>query len=161
MKNFNFLTLSDRSVSMWARCKWPLSAMRVMVSRQKARLVARSPPLWRLLSWRCIISQSFIDFFDPPKQWFVRDVQRAPGGWAGGCTRGVGIFFAPSLSKRSGCGRKEIVHKCPFLHHLKSVFAAATAATAEPIWADGQQRGVPSLAALRHATPCMLENDPQ
>ena len=128
MKNFNFLTLSDRSVSMWARCKWPLSAMRVMVSRQKARLVARSPPLWRLLSWRCIISQSFIDFFDPPKQWFVRSWCAAGAGRVaglGGCTRGVGIFFAPSLSRRSGCGRKEIVHKCPFLHHLKSVFAAA------------------------------------
>ena len=93
----------------------------------------------------------------------------ASAGWAGGCTRGVGIFFAPSLSKRSGCGRKEIVHKCPFLHHLKSVFAAAppprpkpeNGAAAEPIWADGQQRGVSSLASLRHATPCMLENDPQ
>ena len=147
MKNFNFLTLSDRSVSMWARCKWPLSAMRVMVSRQKARLVARSPPLWRLLSWRCIISQSFIDFFRS-SQAMVRSFVMCSGrrvAGLGGCTRGVGIFFAPSLSRRSGCGRKEIVHKCPFLHHLKSVFAAA----AEPIWADGQQRGVPSLVSLR------------
>ena len=37
-----WLTRSDRSVSIWALWRWPLSAIRVMVSRQKARLEALS-----------------------------------------------------------------------------------------------------------------------